>query len=111
MVRSSKCPQIAGFGDVQVFDAETGEIRDGDAGGIECDRLLAVFADLDRTDCRVRRVLQLTKLLTLTVGIHQHERGAAQDVRVEFLLAGGIRTDGGDVGAGLKVGSGEEREA
>ena len=111
MVRSSKCPQVTVFGDVQVFDAETGEIRDGDAGGIECDRRFAVLADLDRAVCLVRRVLQLTKLLTLTARIHQQERGAAQDLRVEFLLAGGIGADGGDVGAGLKVGGGQQREA
>jgi len=39
-------------------------------------------------------VLQFTKLRTLTAGIHQQQRGAAQDLRVEFLLAGRIRTDG-----------------
>src|SRR5450759_3201199 len=99
MVRSSKCPQVTGFGDVQVFDAEPGEIRHGNARGSECHGRIAVLADLHRADRLIRRVLQFTQLLTLTARIDQQERSAAQDIRVQFLLARGVRAHISAVGA------------
>ena len=48
-------------------------------------------------------MLQLSELLTLAARIRQHQRGAAEDFGVEFLLAGRIRADGGDVSSRLKV--------
>jgi hypothetical protein len=94
-----KVPPSNSIRHVQVFHAEPGEIRHGDARGIGCDGRIAVLADLHRPARLIRRVLQFTQLLTLTPRIHQQERGAAQDFRV--LLARGVRAHGGDVGAGL----------
>ena len=102
-------PQVAVFGDIQVFHAEPGEIRDGDARGIEGDRRIAECADLHRAARLLRRVLQFTQLLTLAARIHQQQRGAAQDLRVEFLLAGRVRAHGGDVRAGLQIGGVQQR--
>ena len=93
MVRfSSSAPLVTVFRDVQVFDAEPGEIRDRDAGGIECDRRFA-----ERRRFRPRgppgRAHAAIHRASHTDGGESTSSSEARRriVRVEFLLAGGIR--------------------
>src|SRR3954451_15788831 len=90
-----KTPLVDGFGDVQVFDAETGQVGDGQAAGVE--RLAGEF---DGARELVGGVLQLAVVEALTGGVGQQEVGGAQDFGIELLFAGTVRPDSGDVRPG-----------
>src|SRR5260370_11122093 len=89
IVRSSKYPQVTVFGDVQVFYTETGEVRHRDARGVDCGGRVAILSALERAAPLVRRVLQVTQLLTFITGNHPHERRAAQGIPDPRLLPRG----------------------
>src|SRR3954447_15983495 len=111
MVRFSKCPLVTVFGDVKVFYAKAGEIGDRDCSSIDSDRSFAVFADFDGAASLIHGVLQFTQLLTLAARVHEQERRNTKNVRIQLLLAGGVRPDRGDVRAGLEIGGAQQGKA
>ena len=100
---------VGGLGDREVLDAEAREVGDDDLLGSRAPRRIAERAELDRAVPLGEGVLELPQPLALRPGIDEEERGAAEDLRVELLLARRVGADGEDERPRAHVGRAEQR--